>query len=235
MSILGIENRTENWKTAKAFAPFFENYDARRRLAGRLLKPLDEPLGDGEVRLELFWKGVRDWMHKERWAKKSLEEKGRVRKEFTNIYNHRFPKMRDKVEKFRGFEKLQKFNYDGSQMYQVRYGDKLSNNLQNTEIDVVLQTTTHLFIGEAKYESNFGTNSNHVLVHQLIRQYVTATILLDLTSQTKRIVPFIISNKGNLCSVKNTAQVKFMLDQGWLKESNILSWECIDKVAKSSD
>ena len=56
MAILGIENRTENWKTAQVFAPLFEGADvrkrlARKRLAGKLLgKPVKR-----DVSLELFW------------------------------------------------------------------------------------------------------------------------------------------------------------------------------------
>ena len=41
-------------------------------------------------------------------------------------------------------------------------------------IDIVLETTDRLFIGEAKLESTLGSDSDHVLVHQLIRQYVMA-------------------------------------------------------------
>ena len=37
MGILGITNRTENWKTAKSFAPFFKNKCARVALAHRLV------------------------------------------------------------------------------------------------------------------------------------------------------------------------------------------------------
>ena len=59
--ILGINNRTENWKTARYFAPFFANEEARLRLATRLGAPDGTKAGD--VRIELFWYGMRDWVH----------------------------------------------------------------------------------------------------------------------------------------------------------------------------
>ena len=38
MDIIGIKNRTENRTTARAFAPFLENKDARFRLARHLTR-----------------------------------------------------------------------------------------------------------------------------------------------------------------------------------------------------
>lgn len=64
MGILGIENRTENWKRARSFAPFFGDRRACASLANRLLKPLGKPqnIQPDEIQLELFWKGVRDYL-----------------------------------------------------------------------------------------------------------------------------------------------------------------------------
>ena len=59
--ILGITNRTENWTTARYFAPFFEDEKARLRLAKKLGAPENTKAED--VRIELFWKGIRDWVH----------------------------------------------------------------------------------------------------------------------------------------------------------------------------
>ena len=108
--------------------------------------------------------------------------------------------------------------------------ENFCNNLRNTEIDIVLESPKHLFIGEAKYESDFGTEGEHVLVHQLIRQYVTTWILLKLTQPKTThpddfIVPFLVVDAGKIDSVKNTAQVEFMVSQKWLKEKNILTWD----------
>ena len=61
MGILGIPNRTENWKTARTFAPFFKSCSARAALAKRLLEPLGESQ-EGTVEIELFWYGIRDYI-----------------------------------------------------------------------------------------------------------------------------------------------------------------------------
>lgn len=64
--------------------------------------------------------------------------------------------------------------------------ENLYNNLLNTEIDIVLQTDTHLCIGEAKSSQKLDATSTHVLMHQLIRQYVMARILVRTYGQQKR-------------------------------------------------
>ena len=110
--------------------------------------------------------------------------------------------------------------------------ESLYNNLVNTEIDIVLETPKHLFIGEAKHEMTFGANGSLVLVHQLIRQYVMAKILVDLAVESddpkKEVVPFVVGD--NIEELKKKHQVKFMLAQRWLKKENILSWDCIKEL-----
>lgn len=59
MDILGIENRTENWKTAVYFSPLFGGRS--NRLAERLGET-PSPLPE-HVTLELFWKGMRDYLY----------------------------------------------------------------------------------------------------------------------------------------------------------------------------
>lgn len=223
MGILDITNRTENWKTASSFAPFFDDAPARRNLANRLLEPLGDPLGNGEVQLELFWRGVRDQMDKERWTKLDKGEQAEVMAGFAYLYNRRFSELRQAVEAFPDLSLPQEYNYRPADDDR----EKLFNTLWHTEIDIVLESPKCLFIGEAKHESSFGNSGKLVLVHQLIRQYVTAKLLVEHLGQAKRIVPFIVVDAGKLASVNNTAQVKFMLEQGWLKEANILSWEDI--------
>ena len=73
------------------------------------------------------------------------------------------------------------------------------NNLLNTEIDIVLESPNHLFIGEAKSEMGFSPRSNRVLVHQLVRQYVTARILLAYVNLNckKSVIPFIVWDKDD--------------------------------------
>lgn len=224
MGILGITNRTENWKTASSFAPFFDDAPARRNLANRLLEALGEPLGNGEVQLELFWRGVRDQMDRERWTKMGKGEQAEVIAGFADLYNRRFSELRQAVEAFPGLALPQEWNYWPAAADSPK---KFFNNLWHTEIDVVLESPEHLFIGEAKHKSDFGNDGKHVLVHQLIRQYVTAKLLVEHLDQAKRIVPFIVADAGKLASVNNTAQVKFVIEKGWLKPQNILSWDDI--------
>ncbi len=66
MHILGIENRTENWKTAVYFSPLFAGNS--NRLAERLgATPLS---ASDDVVLELFWKGMRDDLYGRKIKKK---------------------------------------------------------------------------------------------------------------------------------------------------------------------
>ena len=89
----------------------------------------------------------------------------------------------------------------------------LGNNLVNTEIDIVLQSPNHLFIGEAKHEMTFGANGRLVLVHQLIRQYVMAKILMDRLESDglakKNVIPFVVGD--DVGSLKKGRQVEFMV------------------------
>ena len=61
--ILGIKNRTENWKTAKHFARYFTNDEAVAKLAQRLGEP--ETTSGKCMQIELFWKGMRDHVKRE--------------------------------------------------------------------------------------------------------------------------------------------------------------------------
>ena len=108
--------------------------------------------------------------------------------------------------------------------------NKLFSNLMGTEIDIVLESRSHLFVGEAKDEMDLGSNGSLILVHQLIRQYVMARILVCcLVSEDKitpkTVVPFVVRNK---LDGREQAQVDFMKKQGWLKEDNVLTWEDIE-------
>ena len=212
MAILGIENRTENWKTAQVFAPFFEDADARKRLARKRLaaKLLGKPV-KSDVSLELFWYGFRDYVH---------EQGGRNQISETDIagrYDRLFPKLHEKVQGFADAENWQLVDRNYSTMDKTR----LLNNLIHTEIDIVLESRHHLFIGEAKSEVKFGENAS-VLKHQLVRQYVTAKIVLDVTGRKKRIVPFVVGNSAEkLCE---HAQVQFMIERLGMRCENVLEW-----------
>ena len=56
------------------------------------------------------------------------------------------------------------------------------------------------------HESDFGSSGKLISVHQLVRQYVTAIILLELREQTKRVVPFLATD----ANVEKKEQVDFM-------------------------
>ena len=238
MGILSIVNRTENWQTAQVFAPFFGNSSACRSLAKQLLEPMGEELGEGVVKIELFWRGVREWLDGEGWKKKDEETRQSIKADYARLYNDncQFSKLHQEIEKHSNRELPQKWNY---RLAGADQEEKLFNNLRNTEIDIVLESPNHIFIGEAKCESGFGRDGKLILVHQLIRQYVMATLLVGHIFQTKQVhktkqvVPFIVTDKEKLKSIHNSAQVKFMICKGWLKEENILSWDCITRPSPS--
>ena len=214
--------------------------DVRSALVSQLLKPLNESedIQVGCVDIELFWKGVRDYLRKKKF--KSKEAATALRQG----YLKEFCDLRERIENFNRsykhnkevstFNDLEDWNYDASKPYKTRISDKLTDNLRNTEIDIVLDTQDYLFVGEAKQESSLDAKSQYVLVHQLIREYVTAKILVDITCSDKQVIPFVVGDSKRLENLRNTAQVRFMVDQGWLKEENVLSWDCIEKLGAST-
>ena len=187
MSILGITNRTENWKTARSFAPLFKNADLRLKLAKKLGEP--EGTQSDAVHLELFWNGMRDHLHQTRKGKGRLLNEC-ILQDFAKRYERLFPNLREKVKQFKSEEGLSlrvpnHWNYDVC----TEVGKtKLGNNLYKTEIDVVLETPKHLFIGEAKGETNFGGRGERGLPHQLIREYIMARILVNRLDSKKDVV-----------------------------------------------
>ena len=216
MAILGITNRTENWETAETFAPFIADGGLRLNLVQRL----GEPAGTlpDEVEFELFWTGMRD-NFKETGRK--MRSDGSVAKDIAGIYNRLFPNLRQEIYESRLFASLKDWNYDANREGGIK---KLRDNVCNTEIDLVLETPNRLFIGEAKSESPLSANGHLALVHQLIRQYVSARILVDLLGCVdKEVTPFVIA--ANTASLNRHGQVKFMVQQGWMKKTNVLGWD----------
>lgn len=219
MGILGIENRTENWKTASHFIPLM-NINRAGALADRLTPNL--PPRSEEPKLELFWKGMRDFIHQ------SAIDTDTLRQNATHLYNNYFTNLRGAVESIKELADLQSHNYDAStHEHQI----KLFQNLRNTEVDIVLEDSESLFIGEAKHEMSFGADGKLILVHQLMRQYVMARILLDMSLSTasKSIVPFVVGDDAS--KLKKISQVRFMINHGWLQEDNVLSWQEIKEMA----
>ena len=249
MGILGIENRTENWKTVQHFYGIDDR--ARFSIVRRLLKPSGQKpeFQPNDIEVELFWFGMRDYME----LLRRKEEDVPTSRELADVYSGKdlFYDLRQRVQEFiespgkhtYKFRTLKCHNYAVGSSVQVPKRDgrtisapeELKNNLAHTEIDIVLRTPKHLFIGEAKDESSFNAPSKYVLVHQLVRQYVTAKILvhlIHLNGQSLEVIPFVVGDAEKLASIKNTSQVNFMQNQGWLKEKNILSWDDIKKLGK---
>ncbi len=236
MSILGINNRTENWKTAYEFAPFFRDGNACAKLA-RTLDEGDSPTGN-EVKIELFWKGMRDYADKEFGSEKDEARKAKqqeLKDKCTEAYCAKgmFSGLSDDIKKFsqkpRNQDARGGLREPKTQNYVACNPDGLWDNLYNTEIDIVLETPGRLLIGEAKEEAGLGASGDYVLVHQLIRQFVMAKILLHLAGkETKKVVPFLVV--PNADEAKKTGQVRFMISQQWLKEKNVLTWGDIRRL-----
>ena len=209
MGILDIRNRTENWKTARSLSGLFG--ERAVHLAIRLGEPADTD--PASVHLELYWKGVRDYCYQEG---KQLSTEATAR-----LYRCLFPRLRGEVKNYGGFRGLQNDNYAISTKDQK---SNLVNNLFHTEIDVVMETPGRLYIGEAKYKTGFHAASKLVLVHQLIRQYVTAKMLVAMVGLDKEVIPFVIG--GN----EKQDQVKFMIWSRRMREDHVLSWEEVEAM-----
>ena len=231
MGILGIENRTENWKTTQHL----------HCLSGEAKSSLVYELGERpkpqghEVQLELFWHGGRDYFYGLNEGRgRSPEEKGSDDDRLAACYQSLFPSLLENlVSKGRGLTVTRPWNYNPSY---GGYASKLRTNIESMEIDIVLETHEHLFIGEAKYEMDgFGTKTEYVLVHQLIREFVMARIVAkmvaeDSGSKPRTVVPFVVVDESKLVTIKNRKQVQFMVEQEWLKDANILTWEGVREL-----
>ena len=229
MAILGIDNRTENWTTAEHFFPLFKDADLRKDFVVRLGEPKGTPPED--IRLELFWYGMRDYIYSEKEKGVSEEE---LIKDFADRYNNLFDGLSENIQNPKYRFRLRDTKDPGVHNYTLSKAEakrELYNNLRYTEIDIVMETQNHLFIGEAKDESKFGADPSDVLVHQLIREYVTAHILVDIKGRQKKVVPFVVGTRQN---IQNRSQVQFMMDKCWLKEDNVLTWDDIKKLGQAA-
>ena len=222
MGILGIENRTENWRTASVLSPLVDKPAARIPLASYVVGPGGQ-LGE-EIEFELFWQGMRDYKHKFRESPSAECHED----QFLEFYRRCFPNLRTEIECFSGFKPLRECNY----IAKGEYKQRLYNNLLNTEVDVVLETPEHLCIGEAKCEADLGADSTDILVHQLIRQYVMAKILVELTGKDKEVVPFVVGDCQE--ELMKKAQVRFMIEMKYLSKSNVLSWKKLSEILGTS-
>lgn len=236
MSILGIEeNRTENWQTVKHFFGLSDDAKAKAKLVRRL-DPKNAEVE--EIRMELFWCGMRDFAF---FSEVDLDDK------IVETYEYLFGDLREQVAR-RDYTRALNLNEDRN--YKVPTNEKdrsrLVSNVKKTEVDIVLDTPSRVFIGEAKYESDLGKNGSLVLVHQLIRQYVAVSILVHLAGCEKRVVPFVVTTECNRESMKKKAQVEFMSakEKGvvrgaaplrpWFCKCNVLTWSDINHIRVGS-
>ena len=75
---------------------------------------------------------------------------------------------------------------------------------------------------------NFDASRKLNLVHQLIRQYVMATILVDILASDKKVVPFVVGGS------RRSLQVDFLVKQGWLNPNNVLEWKDVKALRVQS-
>ena len=223
--ILGIENRTENWKTVQHF------HGLTRKEKVGLVRGLlgNQEIGDDvDIKINLFWYGFRDYIAKCKDEGKPLPTKEQAGK----IYGDLFGDLRNDVSDFqapehpRSFTGLQPHNYCSAE----DYFQELFENLGHTEIDIVIQCGKQLILGEAKSESPLDANSRYVLVHQLIRQHVMARTLVQVIGADLEIFHFLVGDADRVQSLRNTVQVKFMTHKCWLKPENVLSWEQVAQL-----
>lgn len=219
MAILGIKNRTENWKTATHFVPLAG--ESRVRLIDLLLETASS-FRPAEIGMELFWRGMRDHFD---GSRKELERhEDLLAEHYVDLFPHLRGSIEDSVAPG-GIRPLKEWNYDASTRCRQSH---LASNLFNTEIDIVLETPEHLFIGEAKHKTSFHAHSALILTHQLIRQYVMASVLVRLQEKTKVVVPFVVGDKAPV--IAETAQVRFMIDREYMRPENVLGWRAIEAL-----
>ena len=98
MGILGIQNRTENWKTVENF--YALSGEAKRQIVGYLLGPYKDEdipnLRHQDIKIELFWQGMRDHID---YLKRngSCVPSGQY---FASVYLDLFGCLKTDVEKF---------------------------------------------------------------------------------------------------------------------------------------
>ena len=209
--ILEIENRTENWGTA------------RRLLAGRndhvvklLLNRLSDPGITEDAKMELFWRGYRDYCFKHKITRENSKTDHLIQR-----YDSLFPRLRERIKKFCE-ENPSRLRLNSPKNY-VPHEDPSGffQNVRNTEIDIVVETETALYIGEAKQTQGFNARGNLVLPHQLPRQYIVAALLVDAVGTTKPIVPFVVFERRPR---SESGQLQLMKKLGLLKSENVFSW-----------
>ena len=176
-----------------------------------------------DVNLELYWKGARDWC--------VGKNKAQRQERLVESCRQQFHDLRQRVQQYGHFRNLcaSEGNYEISS---EEHRSKLLTNLLNTEIDIVLESPTRLYIGEAKSESSFHASGKLVLVHQLIMQYVLAKVLVHVSGCEREVIPFVVVNSVR---GRQSHQISFMLAQEWMGPENRLTWDGLRAMAEEHD
>lgn len=225
-------NRSESWRIAKSFIDYGAK-ELSEKIAQDVLNNLHIERGSLQLRkpiqYSLFWTGLRDYCDSNKINRRDRDFIKRVKA----IYLDKFAGLEQQVYEFASNHKDQPVNIRldrTKQNYIVSDGSeqRFINNLYFTEFDLVIQTGNYLLIGEFKDTQTFGANSKHVLVHQLVRQYVAANILLGLEGNEHiEVVPFVVAD--NPQHANKTAQVKLLKHLGWLADGNVFDWGELNK------
>ena len=187
---------------------------------------------------EPSWYGMRDYVDLQRKSRETEPTPETLAESYLPLSSDP-----NKLDLCRQINEIDKHDALTDRNYTVSNRDwkeKLWTNLNNTEIDVIVKTPNHLFIGEAKHETTeFDADKKRFLMHQLIREYVMASILIDCLGSNKEVVPFVVGDDPDKIkephpNLKHIHQISFLREVGWLKEENVLSWDCISKIAKSA-
>lgn len=219
-----IVNKSENWRIAKLFING-SGEKVAKSIAEKVLLNCNLP-NSTSIEYELFWKGYRDYCD-------HIDGKGRnvdIKDRALQVYNAKFKSLRAEIEKYNAsyFPRLNLDDCGRNYTVSSESIDDFFRNLYNTEIDIVIRAGDCFLIGEVKHTQSFSADSGHILVHQLLRQYVVASIILEeisrMESKKFRVIPFIIAD-GN---AKNTGQIKLLQHLGWLNEKNIFSWSSFE-------
>ena len=154
------------------------------------------------------------------------------------LYEQLFAGLQQQIFAFEGFSLSVRKGYLQEQRnYNPTNHEGLFRNLYNTEIDVLIEDDSSIYVGEAKGEMSFNANAtHHMLVHQLVRQFVTASIWAAYEAAVigegnqKLIVPFIVSDREKLPKLRNNNQVQFLLHNGWLSPDKLIAFEDISQL-----
>ena len=98
----------------------------------------------------MFWKGVRDHFDEQKRLKISVGKRGKVPNYSATYYRQLFPDLLADIRSFAVNRELDVSQGPGTTIPAINTFIWLGNNLLNMEIDIVLQTPSYLFIGEAK-------------------------------------------------------------------------------------